>query len=201
MRYGGILLASIAACSMSREDGEPCTSSDECSSGMCGGHICVGSTCSSDSDCPDHFVCYHYDSDPIFGIGGSHACRMTCEAGCPDRWECDGQYCEYAGPMLVVAVSSDRPRAHETVHFVAAVSPATPAEMTWDFYSLGMEMGAEVDRAFEPGTWDWHLSVDIAGDGRQYANGTIVACPIEGDVCDPNDGCCDGLTCTDGACR
>jgi len=186
---GGVLLAlSLSGCVLllggKNEDGGHCDAASDCESDNCMGNVCVGSECSSESDCPDNFRCYHYEGDPIFGIGAGRSCRLACDAqgACPSQWTCysGDTYYSYVGPKVTVAVSNKRPQAREVVTFTATIDPPlSGVTWKWDFYSLGQKTGSSVEMSFEPGSWDWSVECATAGD----------ACVAYA----PN--CCDQLTC------
>jgi len=190
-----------------KEDGEQCEEASDCESDNCMGNICVGSDCSSTSDCPSNFRCYYYDGDPIFGIGDHHACRLACDASgaCPAQWEChDGDtYCTYVGPTVTVSVSNDQPRAYEVVTFSGTIDP--PIEgvtWTWTFYDsevagqvLETKTGSSIQRAFDPGSWNWSVSADGPNGSQHYDSGFVYACAVAGDACSPYAVCCSDLAC------
>ena len=204
---GCVLLAlSLSGCILlamdsNKKDGEHCESSEDCASENCMGNICVGTSCSDNSDCAANFSCYHYDGDPIFDIGDHNACRLMCDAQgeCPAQWKCFNadRYCSYVGPTVTISVSNDHPQGHEVVTFTGTIDPS-PSDVTWtwNFDTLGTKTGSSVEMSFAPGYWSWSVDATTPGGGEHYESGSVFACAVVGDACEPYAGdCCGQLSC------
>ncbi|HTL34153.1 MAG TPA: PKD domain-containing protein [Kofleriaceae bacterium] len=209
-----VLLLPLSGCllllaSSPKQDGETCEKASDCESDNCQGNICIGSSCDDSNDCPDNFRCYHYDGDPIFGIGDGYRCRLACDANnkCPSQWTCEtgDTYCTYVGPTVTVTVSNDHPSVGETVTFSGAFDPPQDdVTWTWTFYDpvvagniLAMKTGSTVEMTFStPGYSTWSVDATTPSGGEHYESGSIIACAPAGDACMPYAGdCCGQLSC------
>jgi hypothetical protein len=162
--------------------GEACRADSECSTRACYGGICEAGSCDGghDSECPSSYKCLHDDGDPIFGIGDGYYCARSCDGGCPERWECDGQdqTCYFLGPQVTVTADVTMPRASELVTFTATISPDVETTFTWHFEDLAgnpvgtTTMGETCEQTFAAG--DYKVLVDWATTGYGASEGAVM---------------------------
>jgi hypothetical protein len=218
-RSGSLVFAAFLACGTSNADGEPCSTNDDCESGVCslsgkcgrGECQCEGDECGHiQSSCPEGAVCWQ-SSDPL--QRDYRVCRFACDADrkCPAGQHCEDGTCA-PGPEPLALTWEAAPQSC-TVRSPCTFRVRPPDGVvidtcSWSVREQGKDATPETTKVPElvhtfSRSGIYEVTVDVRATNG--ANGRLTAstsvCVGVGGSCASGAPCCSGTCTSDGTCR
>lgn len=197
----GVLIAVLTHCAAREGDGAPCEESSDCKSERCERGYCYGSSCKTDADCNDGWVCTPGGSG-LLGFGGSGpTCEPHCGA-CPPSMYCDdgagaGRACTLGKkPLSVLLEKPPDAIVGDPVTLRASVRETTGAvkRVTWgiDNGTGGADTSPDLTltRSFDTSAFVQVSVEDESGRTGSASMNVVPKCRAEGRECRA------GLCCT-----